>query len=203
MTHELPALEYDYDSLEPFIDGETMKIHHSKHHQTYVDKLNAAIEGNEELEGKDVEELLKSVDSVPGDIKQAVINHGGGHANHSLFWKILKKDGGKPSEELGKAMIDAFGSMEETHKKFVETASTLFGSGWAWIVVNEDKKLEIITTSNQDSPLMEGKIPILGVDVWEHAYYLKYQNKRPDYIEAFTKVINWERVSELFSEAIK
>jgi superoxide dismutase, Fe-Mn family len=202
MVHELPDLPYGFDALEPHIDAETMEIHHGKHHKGYVDKLNKALEGTG-LEDKPIGELLKDVDSLPSDKRQAVINNGGGHANHSLFWEIMCPEGkgGKPSGSLMEAIKEAFGSGERCHDKFVESAVKHFGSGWCWLAINESKGLEIFTTPNQDSPLMQGKTPILGLDVWEHAYYLKYQNKRQEYVEAFVKVINWDKVSELFEKA--
>jgi superoxide dismutase, Fe-Mn family len=204
MVHELPDLPYGFDALEPYIDAKTMEIHHDKHHQGYVDKLNKALEGTG-LEDKPVEELLKDLSGVPEDREQAVINNGGGHANHSLFWEIMcsESESGKPSDELMEGIKKAFGSGEACHDKFVEAAKTHFGSGWCWMAVNSSGELEIFTTRNQDSPLMEGKTPILGLDVWEHAYYLKYQNKRPDYVDAFVKVINWNKVSELWEKARK
>lgn len=205
MVYELPKLPYEYNALEPHIDAKTMEIHHTKHHQAYIDKLNAALEKHSELAEKDVDSLISDLNSVPEDIRGAVRNHGGGHSNHSLFWEIMAPEGkgGKVSEKLLEAMKKAFGSGEGCHDKFVEAAKTHFGSGWAWLVVNKEGELEIYSTANQDSPLMEGKTPILGLDVWEHAYYLKYQNKRPDYIDAFIKVINWEKVSELYEKAIE
>jgi len=204
MTHTLPDLPYAADALEPIIDAKTMEIHHGKHHAGYIAKLNAALEAHPELAEKPVEEILADVDSLPEDIRKSVINNGGGHANHSLFWQIMgpQEDSGKPSEKLLAAMVKAFGSGEECHKKFMDAAATRFGSGWGWLVVNKDKELEILSTPNQDSPLMDGKTPILGIDVWEHAYYLNYQNKRPDYVEAFTKLINWTKVDELYEKAI-
>lgn len=199
MPHQLPALPYAYDALEPHFDARTMEIHHTKHHQTYVDKLNAAIAGTE-WESMSVEELLKNFDKVPDDKKAAVKNHGGGHANHSLFWTILSKDGGAPEGEFEKALIDAFGSVQDFKVKFSEKATGVFGSGWAWLVVNGGK-LELISMPNQDSPLMNGQTPILGLDVWEHAYYLKFQNKRPDYIAEFWNVVNWNEVARRYNEA--
>ena len=199
MTHTLPDLGYSFDALEPFIDAKTMEIHHDKHHAGYVAKLNAALEGTG-LEEKPVEELLKDLSSLPEDKKQAIINNGGGHANHTLFWSILKT-GVSPMGEIKDAIHEKFGSGEEFKKQFAEAAATRFGSGWAWLVLNQNKELEIMSTGNQDSPLSEGKTPILGLDVWEHAYYLKYQNRRPDYIEAFWNVVNWEAVNELFLKA--
>jgi len=196
MPHSLPPLPYDYNSLEPFIDEETMRIHHTKHHQTYVDKLNAALNGHQEFEALSVDELLKNPDKVPEEIRTAVRNHGGGHSNHSFFWPLLKKNisfGGA----IGEGIIKQFGSFEKFRDDFSNRAAILFGSGWTWLTI-DNGKLEIITTSNQDSPLSLGKTPILGLDVWEHAYYLKYQNRRPDYIKAFFEVINWEKVNEIF-----
>jgi superoxide dismutase, Fe-Mn family len=204
MTHELPKLPYDFNTLEPIIDAKTMEIHHGKHHAGYVTKLNAALETHADLKDKPITDILKDIDSIPEDIRTAVINNGGGHANHSLFWEIMgpQSESGKPSEKLLEAMKKAFGSGEECHKKFMAAATTRFGSGWAWLIVNKDKELEILSTPNQDSPLMDGNTPILGLDVWEHAYYLNYQNKRPDYVEAFTKLINWKKVDELFEAAL-
>ena len=199
---ELPKLGYEYDSLEPVIDAKTMEIHHSKHHQSYIDKLNATLEGSG-LDDKEIEELLSDLSVIPEEIRDAVRNHGGGHVNHSLFWKIMapKGQGGKPSDKIIKGMDEAFGSGENYHKKFIESAGKVFGSGWVWLVVNADKKLEIMTTANQDSPLSVGKVPILGLDVWEHAYYLNYQNKRPDYAEAWSTLINWDYVNKLYDGA--
>jgi len=199
MKHSLPALPYAYDALEPFFDAKTMEIHHTKHHQTYVDKLNAALEGNENLQKASPEDLLKDLSAVPENIRTAVRNHGGGHANHAFWWQMLRKDvryGG----EVAKAIDAKFRSYDEFKDKFSNTAALLFGSGWTWLVFSNGE-LEIMTTPNQDSPLSEGKTPILGIDVWEHAYYLKYQNRRPDYISAFFNVINWEQVNEFFKAA--
>lgn len=203
MTHKLPELGYSYDALEPYIDAKTMEIHHGKHHAGYVKKLNAALEGTG-LEDKPVEELLKDLESLPSDKKKAIVNNGGGHANHSFFWPILKKDIKFDSElEVGKAILEKFGSFDKFKEEFSDAAAKRFGSGWAWLILNENGELEIISTTNQDSPISQGKMPVLGLDVWEHAYYLKYQNKRPDYIEAFFNVINWEKVNENFLEAKK
>ena len=199
MKHFLPALPYAYDALEPFFDAKTMEIHHTKHHQTYVDKLNAALEDNESLQKASAEDLLKDLNSVPENIRTAVRNHGGGHANHSFWWKMLRKDE-RYSGEIAKAIDSKFGSYDEFKDKFSDTAALLFGSGWTWLVFSNGE-LEIMTTPNQDSPLSQGKSPILGIDVWEHAYYLKYQNRRPDYISAFFNVINWEQVNEYFKAA--
>jgi len=197
MIHKLPELGYAYDALEPFIDAKTMEIHITKHHQAYVNKFNAVLEGNADLQSMAAEELLKNLNAVPEAIRAAVRNNGGGHVNHSMFWKLLKKDAGQPSEKLAGAINSAFGSFDEFKKKFIDAANTRFGSGWAWLVVNKGK-LEITSTANQDNPISEGKTPILCLDVWEHAYYLKYQNKRPDYSEAFFNVINWPEVEKNF-----
>ncbi|NPC93324.1 superoxide dismutase [Bacillus sp. WMMC1349] len=201
MAYKLPELPYAYDALEPHIDKETMNIHHTKHHNTYVTKLNDAVAGIQELENKSVEKLVANLDAVPEDIRTAVRNNGGGHANHSLFWKLLSPNGGgAPSGELQEAITNKFGSFDQFKEEFANAAAGRFGSGWAWLVVNNGE-LEITSTPNQDSPLSEGKTPILGLDVWEHAYYLNYQNRRPDYIKAFWNVVNWDEVSRLYSEA--
>ena len=202
--YTLPPLPYDYSALEPFIDEQTMQIHHDKHHQTYVDKLNAALEKHAALQEKSVEDLLHGFDSVPEDIKTAVKNHGGGHANHSLFWTILAAGSetvGQPEGELSDAIESKFGSFSAFQEELNAAATGQFGSGWGWLVVNGSGELEIMATPNQDSPLMQHKTPILGVDVWEHAYYLKYQNRRPEYLEAFWHVINWNEVGRRFSQA--
>jgi Fe-Mn family superoxide dismutase len=196
MTYQLPDLPYDYSALEPHIDARTMEIHHTKHHKTYVDKLNAAIEGHRDLEYDNVDDLLKNFAKVPEDIKGPVRNHGGGHSNHSLFWTVMGPDGGgEPSGNVASAIDDAFGSYKEFQDKFTTAATNHFGSGWAWLVM-DGGKLDVISLPNQDSPLITGKTPILGLDVWEHAYYLKYQNKRPDYIEAWWNTINWSGVEQ-------
>jgi superoxide dismutase, Fe-Mn family len=201
MAFELPQLPYAYDALEPHIDKETMNIHHTKHHNTYVTNLNNALEGNEELLSKTVEEVISNLDAVPEAVRTAVRNNGGGHANHSLFWQILSPNGGgEPTGELAEAINSKFGSFEAFKEEFTKAATTRFGSGWAWLVVNNGE-LEVTSTPNQDSPLMEGKTPILGLDVWEHAYYLKYQNRRPEYISAFFNVINWDEVAKRYSAA--
>ncbi len=201
MPFTLPELPYAYDALEPHIDAQTMQIHHTKHHQTYIDKLNAAVAGTE-WETMPVEELVSKLDQVPEDKKGAVRNHGGGHSNHSFFWTILGPNaGGKPSADLAKAIDEAFGSFEAMQEKFNAAATNQFGSGWGWLVVSGGK-LEIMSTPNQDSPLTQGKTPILGLDVWEHAYYLKYQNKRPDYIKAFWSVVNWAEVEKRYAAAL-
>ncbi len=199
MAYELPALTYAYDALEPFIDKETMNIHHTKHHQTYVTKLNEALAAHAELQRKTVEDLVRDLGSVPDAIRTAVRNHGGGHANHSFFWKILKKDV-KPSGKIIEAINSTFGGQEQFKEKFTAAAAGVFGSGWAWLVASGGK-LEIMSTPNQDSPLTQGKTPIIGIDVWEHAYYLKYQNRRPEYIGAFFNVINWDEVNKMLATA--
>ena len=201
MTYQLPKLPYGYYALEPYIDVETMHIHHEKHHNTYVTNLNAAIEKHPELGSKSIEELIADIDALPEDIRTAVRNNGGGHANHTFFWEIMApKAGGEPVGELKTAIDEAFGSFTDFKAKFKAAATTRFGSGWAWLVL-KDGKLEIISTPNQDSPLMEGLTPILGLDVWEHAYYLNYRNVRPDYVDAFWNVVNWDKVNELYLAA--
>ncbi len=208
MPYSLPQLPYAYDALEPHIDAKTMEIHHTKHHQTYIDKLNGALEGQTELAEKSVEDLISNLASVPEKIRMAVRNHGGGHANHSLFWTLMSADGGgQPEGDIAKGIMDSFGSFEDFTKQFTEAATTRFGSGWAWLYMNEGK-LAIGSTANQDSPLMGAElaglagVPLLGLDVWEHAYYLKYQNKRPDYITAFWNVVNWDEVGKRYQAAI-
>ena len=199
MTHKLPELQYAYNALEPYIDAQTMKIHHTKHHQTYVDKLNAALEKHGDLQNKSVEDLLRNLDAIPEDIRTAVRNHGGGHFNHSFFWPMLRKEttvGG----DVADAINSTFGGFEKFKQQFSNAAALLFGSGWAWLVWHNGE-LQIMTTANQDTPLSQGKTPIMGIDVWEHAYYLKYQNRRPDYINAFFEVINWDTVNEYFKAA--
>ena len=201
MTYTLPDLPYAYDALEPYIDEETMHLHHDKHHNTYVTNLNAAIEKYPELGEKTIEELLSDMDAIPTDIKTAVRNNGGGHANHSFFWEIMAPNaGGEPTGEIKEAINEAFGDFSSFKEEFKKAAAGRFGSGWAWLVL-ENGKLAITSTANQDSPLMEGKTPILGLDVWEHAYYLKYKNVRPDYIAAFWNVINWDEVNKRFEAA--
>ena len=198
MPFELPPLPYAYDALEPTIDAKTMEIHHGKHHKAYVDNLNAAIQGHPELEKKSIEQLMRDINSVPQDIRQKVINNGGGHANHSMFWEIMAPNaGGEPSGNVAEAIKSTFGSFDGFKGKIKEAALGRFGSGWAWLVLDKGK-LSIISTPNQDSPLMSGHTPILGVDVWEHAYYLRYQNKRADYVDAWWKVVNWPNVAKRF-----
>jgi len=198
---ELPDLPYAYDALEPTIDKETMNIHHTKHHNTYVTNLNAAVEGHDDLQNKSIEALISDLDSVPENIRTAVRNNGGGHANHSLFWTILSPNGGgEPTGELADKINEKFGSFDAFKEEFQTAAATRFGSGWAWLVVNNGE-LEVMSTPNQDSPIMEGKTPILGLDVWEHAYYLNYQNRRPDYAKAFWNIVNWDEVANLYNKA--
>jgi superoxide dismutase, Fe-Mn family len=200
MAHELPKLPYAYDALEPHIDAKTMEIHHTKHHQTYVDKLNDAIKGTD-LENKDVEVVLRDFASVPDDIKTPVKNHAGGHANHSLFWTIMGQGGGgAPSGDVASAIDGAFGSFDGFKEKFTAAALGVFGSGWAWLVASGGT-VELVSRPNQDSPLMDGLTPILGLDVWEHAYYLKYQNRRPEYVEAWWNVVNWDEVANRLKAA--
>ncbi len=196
MKHTLPGIGYAYDALEPYIDARTMEIHHTKHHQTYIDKLNAALENHPALQEASVQELVSALDTVPETIRTAVRNHGGGHANHSFFWPLLKKDVA-PGGEVVNAINNKWGGLDQFRSEFASTATLLFGSGWTWLVWNGND-LEITTTPNQDSPLSRGHQPVLGLDVWEHAYYLKYQNRRPDYIEAFFNVINWAQVDANF-----
>ena len=198
MAFTLPPLPYAYDALEPAIDKETMTFHHDKHHQTYVDNLNKAIDAAADLQGKSLEEIFTSISTAP----KAVRNNGGGHANHSLFWEILSPEASEPSAELQAAIDSAFGSMDGFKEAFSNAAATRFGSGWAWLCKNDDGSVSVTSTANQDNPYMadvEGGTPILGLDVWEHAYYLNYQNRRPDYIAAFFNVVNWEKVSALYA----
>ncbi|MDT3428478.1 Fe-Mn family superoxide dismutase [Paenibacillus forsythiae] len=201
MAFELPALPYPNDALEPHIDATTMEIHHDRHHNTYVTNLNAALEKAPELQGKGLEELISDLDAVPEAIRTAVRNNGGGHANHSLFWETIGPNaGGAPTGALAAAIDSELGGFEKFKEDFAAAATTRFGSGWAWLSI-KDGKLAISSTPNQDSPLMEGATPLLGLDVWEHAYYLKYQNKRPDYIKAFWNVVNWDAVGKLYDSA--
>ena len=201
MAHELPELPYSHDALEPFIDSKTMEIHHGKHHNAYVTNLNNAIAGNEDLEAKSILELISDLDAVPENIRGAVRNNGGGHANHSLFWSIMGPNkGGEPSGPLGDAINSTFGTFESFKDAFTKAGMTRFGSGWAWLSVSNGS-LEVSSTPNQDSPIMDGNEPILGCDVWEHAYYLNYQNLRPDYINAWWNVVDWEAVAARFEAA--
>ncbi|OJG68552.1 superoxide dismutase [Enterococcus moraviensis] len=201
MTYTLPDLPYAYDALEPHIDVETMHLHHDKHHNTYVTNLNAAIDKHPELGTKSVEELIADMDSIPEDIRTAVRNNGGGHANHSFFWEIMAPNaGGAPTGEIKEAIDATFGSFDKLKEEFKTAATGRFGSGWAWLVLNNGQ-LEVTSTPNQDSPLMDGKTPVLGLDVWEHAYYLNYKNVRPDYIDAFWNLVNWDEVNKRFAAA--
>jgi Fe-Mn family superoxide dismutase len=200
MAFTLPDLGYAFDALEPHIDARTMEIHHDKHHQAYVDKANGALEGVD-IGGKTIEALLSDLSGVPADKKQAVINNGGGHANHSLFWDIMTPGGATaPSGDLAAAIDSDLGGMEAFKGAFANAGATRFGSGWAWLI-KDGGKLAVISTANQDSPIMDGKCPIIGLDVWEHAYYLNYQNRRPDYINAFWNVVNWDKAAERFAAA--
>ena len=199
MAFELPKLPYAYDALEPHIDKETMEIHHTKHHNTYVTKLNDAVKGTD-LESKSIEDIIKNLNSVPDDIRTAVQNNGGGHYNHSLFWEMLTPNASEPSGEVVDAISSTFGSLDKFKEEFAAAAAGRFGSGWAWLVV-DNGELSIVSTPNQDNPLSEGKIPVLGLDVWEHAYYLKYQNKRPEYLKNIWNVVNWDKVNELYQAA--
>ena len=202
MAYSLPALPYAYYALEPYIDAKTMEIHHTKHHQTYINNVNGAIQGTE-LENLPVEQLIADLSKVPEDKRGVVRNNGGGHANHTLFWTIMAPNaGGKPSGDLAAAIDSTFGSFDTFKEQFTKAATTRFGSGWAWLSV-AGGKLQVESTPNQDNPLMEGRTPILGLDVWEHAYYLNYQNRRPDYITAFWNVVNWNEVAKRFAEAKK
>ena len=201
MAYELPQLPYAYDALEPHIDKETMNIHHTKHHNAYVTNLNNALAGHDDLLSKSVEELIANLDAVPESARTAVRNNGGGHANHSLFWELLSANGGgNPSGALAEAIDAKFGSFDAFKEEFAKAATTRFGSGWAWLSLNNGE-LELTSTPNQDSPIMEGNTPLLGLDVWEHAYYLNYQNRRPEYIDDFLNVVNWDVVTKLFQTA--
>ncbi|HJO04701.1 MAG TPA: superoxide dismutase [Acidobacteriota bacterium] len=202
MAHEVPDLAYAFDALEPHIDARTMEIHHDKHHAAYVAGLNGALDGQDNLQAMALPELLGSLDAVPESIRGAVRNHGGGHANHSLFWSIMSPGGGgAPAGDLGAAIDAAFGSFDAFKETFAKAGATRFGSGWAWLVVDGDGSLQCYSTANQDSPHMQGHTPILGLDVWEHAYYLNYQNRRPDYIAAFWNVVNWDEVEDRRAKA--
>jgi Fe-Mn family superoxide dismutase len=198
----LPKLPYSYDALEPHIDAETMKIHHDKHHQAYVDNLNKALAMHPELQKRTLDELLQGLSKLPKDIQTAVRNNGGGHANHTMFWQVMAKDGGKPNGALARAIDQAFGSFDKFQAAFSQAAITRFGSGWAWLIAGPGK-LEVMSSPNQDTPVMEGKTPILGLDVWEHAYYLKYKNLRPAYVAAWWNVVNWKDVAERYALARK
>lgn len=200
MTYKLPNLEYSYDALEPYIDKETMEIHHTKHHQAYINNLNGALEGQEAFKNMEIEELLQSLDKLPQEIYWAVRNNGGGYYNHNLFWRIMSPNGGgQPKGKLLDEINSTFGSFDAFKETFNKAAATRFGSGWAWLIINKDKQLEVVSTPNQDSPIMEGQKVLMGLDVWEHAYYLKYQNKRPDYIQSWWNVVNWDYVSKQYN----
>ena len=197
MAQELPPLPYDYSALEPHIDNQTMHLHHDGHHAAYVKNLNAALEKHSELQNKSPEELLRNLNSVPEDIRTAVRNNGGGHVNHTMFWKIMKpKSGGAPTGKIADEIKSVFGSFEDFQKLFNDTGTKQFGSGWVWLVRNSGGKLQVLSTPNQDNPMMEGHHPIMGNDVWEHAYYLKYQNKRADYLAAWWNVVNWDEINK-------
>jgi len=206
MAQTLPPLPYDFGALEPYIDAQTMQIHHGKHHQAYVNNLNAALDKHPELHKKTLEDLLRGINAIPEDIRTAVRNNGGGHHNHSLFWTIMapagKGGGGEPSGALADAIKKTFGDFAKFKEQLASAATSRFGSGWAWLVLSGGK-LEVLSTANQDTPLMDGKIPVLGLDVWEHAYYLKYQNRRPDYVTAWWNVVNWAEVGKRFEAARK
>ncbi|MFP3853354.1 MAG: superoxide dismutase [Anaerolineales bacterium] len=203
MTFELPELPYDYDALEPHIDERTMRIHHDKHHAGYTKKLNGALDGHDDLQAKSIEELLADLNAIPSDIRTAVRNNGGGYANHSLFWSIMSPDGGgQPGGELGDAINEAFGSFGDFKQELTSTAAGQFGSGWGWLAVDGSGNLKVLSTANQDSPLSQGMTPILGVDVWEHAYYLNYQNERGSYLNAWWNTVNWDEVGRLYNEAV-
>jgi Fe-Mn family superoxide dismutase len=204
MAFELPSLPYPEDALEPHIDARTMSIHHDKHHAAYTNNLNSALEGHADLAGKSIEALLGDLNAIPEAIRTVVRNNGGGYANHNLFWETMGPDaGGAPTGDLAAAIDDAFGSFAAFKEQFAKAATTRFGSGWAWLYVGQDGKLAIGSTPNQDTPLMEGNTPLLGLDVWEHAYYLNYQNRRPDYISAWWNVVNWNAVAERYAAAKK
>jgi Fe-Mn family superoxide dismutase len=201
MAHELPKLPYPFDALEPHIDAKTMEIHHGKHHGAYVTNLNAALDKHPDLHKKSLDDLLKNLNSVPEDIRTAVRNNGGGHLNHSMFWTIMKKGGGgEPKGELATAINGAFGNFAGFKEKLTNAGMTRFGSGWAWLIVGKDGKLAVISTANQDNPVMEGQKPVMGVDVWEHAYYLKYQNLRKNYLDAWWNVANWDEISARYGK---
>ncbi len=202
MAHELPPLPYDYAALEPHIDKETMTIHHDKHHAAYVTNLNAALDKHPELQSKSPEELIKDLNAMPEDVRAAVRNNGGGHVNHTMFWQIMKADGGgEPTGAIADAIKSTFGDFESFKKQFNEAGVKQFGSGWAWLVHSSDGKLQIVSTPNQDNPLSQGHHPILGNDVWEHAYYLKYNNRRPDYLSAWWNTVNWDEVNKRYAKA--
>ena len=198
MSHVLPDLNYDYSALEPYVDAQTMEIHHQKHHGAYVSKLNAALEGYSEFESKSIEEILKSLNSLPEAIRTAVRNNGGGHFNHTMFWEIMGSNaGGAPSGDLGSAIDNTFGGFDKFKEEFASAAANRFGSGWAWLVL-DNGSLKVTSTANQDNPISEGLEPVMGLDVWEHAYYLKYQNRRPEYVDNWWNVVNWDEVAKRY-----
>jgi superoxide dismutase, Fe-Mn family len=202
MAFEVPPLPYDYNALEPYIDEQTMHLHHDKHHAAYVNNLNAALENQPQLASLSVEDLMRRINEVPENIRTAVRNNGGGHVNHSMYWRIMKPNGGgAPSGALSQAINDAFGSFDAFKTQFNDAGAKRFGSGWAWLVMDRNGKLQVTSTANQDSPLMDGQFPIMGNDVWEHAYYLKYQNRRPEYLAAWWNTINWEEVANRYEQA--
>ncbi len=200
MAHELPSLPYAYDSLEPHIDERTMQIHHDLHHGAYVKNLNAALEGHADLQGKSIDDLIRNLDAVPEAIRGAVRNNGGGHLNHTMFWTLMSGNGGgEPAGELATAINGVWGSFDAFKEAFAKAAATRFGSGWAWLVKNSDGSLAVVSTANQDNPITDGQTPLLGIDVWEHAYYLNYQNRRPEYVSKWWNVVNWDEVAKRFS----
>jgi superoxide dismutase, Fe-Mn family len=202
MAFELPPLPYDYSALEPYIDTQTMQLHHDKHHQTYVTNVNNALQGHDQLATMSVDDLLRNIHQVPESIRTAVRNNAGGHSNHSMFWNIMKPNGGgEPTGDLASAIQQAFGSFDAFKTAFNDAGTKRFGSGWAWLVLDSSGKLQVISTANQDSPLMEGLHPVMGNDVWEHAYYLKYQNRRPEYLNAWWNVVNWDEVARRYEQA--
>ncbi len=202
MAFELPPLPYDYSALEPYIDTQTMQLHHDKHHQTYVTNVNNALQGHDQLASMSVDDLLRNISQVPESIRTAVRNNAGGHSNHSMFWNIMKPNGGgEPTGDLASAIQQAFGSFDTFKTAFNDAGVKRFGSGWAWLVLDSSGKLQVISTANQDSPLMDGLYPVMGNDVWEHAYYLKYQNRRPEYLNAWWNVVNWDEVARRYGQA--
>jgi superoxide dismutase, Fe-Mn family len=201
MAYELPPLPYDYSALEPYIDTQTMQLHHDKHHQAYVTNANNALQGHDQLAAMSVDDLLRNINQVPENIRTALRNNAGGHSNHSMFWTIMKPSGGgEPTGELASAIQQAFGSFDAFKSAFNDAGTKRFGSGWAWLVLDSSGKLQVISTANQDSPLMDGLYPVMGNDVWEHAYYLKYQNRRPEYLNAWWNVVNWDEVARRYAQ---
>ena len=201
MAYELPPLPYDYSALEPYIDTQTMQLHHDKHHAAYVNNLNAAVQNNSEFASLPIDELVRRLNDVPENIRTAVRNNGGGHANHSMFWQIMKSNGGgEPTGELASAIQQAFGSFDAFKSAFNDAGVKRFGSGWSWLVLDRSGKLQVMSTANQDSPLTEGLYPVMGNDVWEHAYYLKYQNRRPEYLNAWWNVVNWDEIAKRYAQ---